>query len=158
MGDKFTDLRVQDSRLNSAPISIPCIKNKQQKTHRVSTRNPLLVLAQVIEGPDDLQQRIRRALPDALVIVGQERDELERAGLDERQEVHLGRGEERADGVGRDLLLDGNGAVDVHHLLDVDVLEVDGGVAVHVDLLAYGDSVGGRGTGSERAGSIGDRD
>ncbi len=31
MGDKFTDLRVQDSRLNSAPISIPCIKNKQQK-------------------------------------------------------------------------------------------------------------------------------
>ncbi len=101
------------------------------------------MLAQVIEGPDDLQQRIRRALPDALVIVGQERDELERAGLDEGQEVHLGRGEERADGVGRDLLLDGNGTVDVHHLLDVDVLQVDGGVSVDVDLLSDGDSIGG---------------
>ena len=159
MGDELADLRVQDGRLNSASASIPCINQyEQQKTHRVGTGNPLLVLAQIIEGPDNLQQRIRRALPDALVVVGQERDELERAGLDEGQEVHLGRGEERADGVGRNLLLDGNGAVDVHHLLDVDVLEVDGGIAVDINLLADGDSVGGRRSGSERAGSVGDRD
>ena len=127
-------------------------------THHDFTGDPFLVITQIVEGPDDLQQRIRRALPDALVVVGQERDELEGARLNERQEVHLGRGEERADGVRRNLLLDGNGAVYVHHLLDVDVLEVDGGVAVDVDLLADGDVIRGRGSKSERAGGISNRD
>ena len=70
----------------------------------------------------------------------EEPDELDRALLDERQEVALGVREDDADGVRRDLLLDADGAVDVEDLVEVDVNSFDVKFPIVLNL----DSGGGR--------------
>ena len=42
------------------------------------SRLPLRRLAEVVERADDLKERVRRGLADAVVVVREERDELER--------------------------------------------------------------------------------
>jgi hypothetical protein len=101
------------------------------------------VLTQIIESADNFKQRVRRTLPDTLIVMRKQSDELDSARLNERQEVDLGGGEERANGVSGDLLLNGDSAVDVHHLVKVKVVEVDDGIAVSVDFLVDGDGVRG---------------
>ena len=64
----------------------------------------------------------------------QEPDELDRALLDVRQEVLARRGEDRADRVRRDLLLDADGAVDVENLVEVDVNSFDVNFPIVLDL------------------------
>ena len=64
----------------------------------------------------------------------EEPDELDRALLDERQEVALGVREDDADRVRRDLLLDADGAVDVENLVEVDVNSFDVNFPIVLDL------------------------
>lgn len=53
-----------------------------------SPSTPLNGVANLVERADDLKQGLGRGLADAVVVVRQLRDELDRALLDERQEVH----------------------------------------------------------------------
>ena len=73
-------------------------------------------------------------------------DQLERALLDVGQEVVARRGEDRADGVRGDLLLDADGAVDIEELVDVKRILV-----LYVDLVGDRD----RARGSETGGKVG---
>lgn len=78
----------------------------QRNSHRESGL-PVLRVAQFVEGLHDLEYALRRALADALVVVRQERDELEHGRLDELQEALARGSEDGADGVRGNLLLGG---------------------------------------------------
>ena len=73
------------------------------------------MIAYIVEGSDNFQKRIYRTLPDALVIMRQKLDELERTWLDEGQKMDLSGSKESTDSIGRYLLLDGDGTVYFHH-------------------------------------------
>ena len=109
-------------------------------------RLPLGRVLDVVEGADDLEERLGRCLANAVVVVRELGDELDCALLDKRQEVHASGGEDTADGVRSDLLLDADRAVDVEQLVDVDV-EVFAVEAVNGD-------GGSRGRARSEAGSV----
>lgn len=124
-------------------------------TYHVDTSNPFRLVANLVEGADGLEQRISGTLADTFVVVVEEFNELQGALLDVRQEVSLRGGEHGADGISSNLLLDSNSTVDIEQLVQVEILEFDGWVAVGVYLTADVDRVGGRRTGGEGLGSAG---
>ena len=77
-----------------------------------------------VKGSDNFQKRIYRTLPDALIIMRQKLDELERTWFDEGQKMDLRGSEEITHDIGRYLLLDGdatvyiqvNGFVKIYHV------------------------------------------
>ena len=104
---------------------------------------PLRRVAQFVERADNLEQRVRRALADTVVVVGELTNEFERRFLDIWQEV-LARGREHGtDSVRRDLLLDADRAVHVEELVDVEVvvvLHIDVRIVVDVDCARRGET------------------
>lgn len=82
---------------------------------------PLRWVAEFIERTDGLQKRIGSRLADTVIVVGELADKLNRALLDVRQEVLTSGVEDAADGVGSNLLLNADGAVDIEHLVNVNV-------------------------------------
>ena len=82
---------------------------------------PLFRTAQLVESPDNLQQRIRSALPNPFVIVVEQLNKHKRALLDEGQEKSTSRGEQSANSISGDLLFDAYGTVNIQQLVDVDI-------------------------------------
>ena len=72
------------------------------------------MITYIVKGSDNFQKRIYRTLPDALVIMRQKLDQLERTWLDKSQKMDLRGSKEGTDGIGRYLLLDGDGTVYFH--------------------------------------------
>ena len=102
------------------------------------------MLAQIVESPDDLQKRISCTLPDALIVVRKKGDELKCAWLDEGQELELGRSEEGSNGICSDFLLNGDSTVDIHHLVEIEVFELNRGIAIYISLVGDSDRIGRR--------------
>lgn len=75
--------------------------------------------------PDDLQQRLQGGFTDSVVIVGQLSNKFERALLDVWQEVCTGSGEQCPNGVGSDLLLNADDAVDFEQLVEINVFDLN---------------------------------
>ena len=96
--------------------------------------DPFRGVAESVESADDAQERVACGLANAVVVVAQLSDELDRARLDEGQEVSLGGLEEAANGVGGNFLLDADGAVDVENLVEVDVNSFDVNFPIVLDL------------------------
>ena len=80
---------------------------------------PIRRIAEIVECTDDLQQRVASRLANAIVVVRQLTNELDRALFDVRQEVRASMGEDATDSVGSNLFLNADGAVNVEHLIDV---------------------------------------
>lgn len=72
------------------------------------------MIAQLVEGPDNLEQRFSCTFPDALIIMRQKRDKLKSTLFDIRKEMALSSREEGSNSVGGNFLLDSNGAVNIH--------------------------------------------
>jgi len=102
------------------------------------------MFAQIVKGPDDFQKRIGCTLPDTFIVVRKEGDELKCARLDEGQELELGRSEEGSNGVCSDLLLNGDSTVNIHHLVEIEVLDLNRGIAVGISLVRDSDGIGRR--------------
>jgi hypothetical protein len=98
-----------------------------QLLENVHLRSPSQVatrgVAQLVHGPDDLQERLQRTLPNPVVIVCKLADQLDSAILDVRQEVGTSGSEESTDGVCGNLLLDTDHAVDLEHLVDINLFK-----------------------------------
>ena len=71
-------------------------------------------------------------------------DELKCAWLDEGQELELSRSEKGSNGICSDLLLNGDSTVDIHHLVEIEVFDLNGGIAVYISLVRYSDGIGRR--------------
>lgn len=82
---------------------------------------PIGGVADLVERAYDLEQGLGRGFADAVVVVRQLRDELDRALLNERQEVGSRGGEEPTNRVRGNLFLNADRAVDVEQLVDVDI-------------------------------------
>ncbi len=126
-------------------------------THHDFTGDPFLVITQIVEGPDDLEQRVHRTLPDALIVVVKKLSELQGAGLNIREEMMLGGSEESANGVSSNLFLNSNRTVDVHHLVEIEIVQLN---AIRTVTIVIRDcnSIGRRGSRVKRRHSIRDRD
>lgn len=79
-------------------------------------------VAQVVQRPDNLEQGLHRGLPDSVIVVREQADELDRALLDVGKEMAASRAEERAHRVSSDLLFNADRAVHVKQLVEVHVL------------------------------------
>ena len=109
-------------------------------THHHCTRLPLCVIAQIVESANDLQERVHSALPDAFIVVGEKLNQLERAWLDIGEEVALRSSEQRSNGVCSNLLLNSDGTVDIHQLVEIKILELHAGHPI-LSVIGDGDSV-----------------
>lgn len=98
-----------------------------------STRLPLGLVAEVIEGPHNLQERFHRRLADTFVVVWEQVYQLQCALLNVGEEMFPGSREDRANGIGGNLLLNGDGAVDVKQLVHIKICELYFSVAIRVD-------------------------
>lgn len=99
------------------------------------------MFAEFKQGPEDFKQRIHSTLPDTLVVVAEQLGELKGARLDVGKEALAGGVEERANSISSDLLLDSDSTVDVHHFVEVNILQFNALIAI---VVSDGDGVGRR--------------
>lgn len=89
----------------------------EERAYCGCTRRPLLVVTQLVECPDNFQEGVGGRLPDALVVVRQQLNQLQGALFNVWQEMIPGGRENGANCVSCDLLFNSNGAVDFKHLV-----------------------------------------
>jgi len=124
-----------------------------EETNRVKTSDPRFMVAQIVEGSDDLEKRINSTLPDPFIVVVEQGNQLNNTGLDERKEMATGGSEDCTDCVSCNFLFDSDGTVDIHELLEVKILNI-----VSVEIFLKGDGVGGRFSRRKRCRCVTQRD
>lgn len=97
------------------------LHTRVQRNLNILARLPFGRVAESVERPDDTKEGVTCGLADAIVVVTELSDELDRALLDIRQEVAFRGREQSADCVCGDLFLDADRAVDVKNPVDIDV-------------------------------------
>jgi hypothetical protein len=127
-------------------------------THHLGTRMPVLMIAEFIENPDNLQKRVGSGLSDALVIMGKQLYQLQGTLLDIWEEVIASCRKDSANCVSSDLLLNGDGAVDVEHLIEIDIFDLQGRITVDICIINDSDGIGRRRAGGKSGHCIGVRD
>lgn len=106
-------------------------------------RLPLLRVTEVIETANDLKKRVGCALANAIIVVRQEADEVERALFNIWQEMRLGSRKDNTNRIRCDLLLDADRAVHIQQLLEIQiviVVNVDMRVVRYVDCIRRGEA------------------
>ena len=108
------------------------------ETYHSGPGNPVSVITQLVQGPDYLQQRIQSTLSDTLVVVAKQFSELQGTWLNVREEVAPGSVEKGSNGICCNLFFDCDGTVDIHKLVEVNIIELN---AVLATVIGDGDSI-----------------
>lgn len=112
--------------------------------HHFGARQPFLVVAEFIEGPYNLQKRICCRLSDTFIVMRQELNQLQGALFNPREEVVTRCSKHSANGVRGNLFLYSNGAVDVKHLVNINIFNLNRRIAVGIYIIGDGDGIGRR--------------